>query len=155
MRSRLVYLAANSTSRTLWSLRFAAPAHSPRRFVSFLSAAGRTTTAAMGQKGLQIIAAVVIGNFIIRLDLPQRHDHNPAFATDRLGIGSAGVVDVTGHIPARRSVDHPSLVEGEHISGTARFAPVGFLGANAAATIGGDVGAALDWLGCEQAKTGH
>src|SRR6516165_7294829 len=44
---------------------FAARAHSLPRL---LSAAGRTPTAATGEKRLQILAAIVIGNFLIGLD---------------------------------------------------------------------------------------
>jgi hypothetical protein len=48
-----------------------------------------------------------------------------------------------------------ALVEFEHVSCAARFAPVRFLCGNAAAAIGRDVSASLDRLCREQTEPGH
>jgi hypothetical protein len=136
------------------STPFGASAYSPT-LKRFLSAACQATTAAICQKGLQIVLAVVIRNFLLWLDLMQRHDHNPALATHRLCIRPTGMVDVACHIPSRRSVDYPSLVEREHVSCAQSLTPVRFLCGNAAAAIGRDAGSSLYSLCRKQAKPGH
>ena len=54
------------------------------------------------------------------------------------------MIDVTGHVPSRRAIDGPSLVDLERIFGAARLTPIGFLSGNARAAIGRDIGGTLD-----------
>jgi len=132
----------------------ASAAHSPALKRSPPVARG-ATTAAIGQKGLQILSAVVIGNFLTRFDLTQCHDHNPAAAAHRFRIRSTGVVYVSRHIPSRRSVDDPLVVEREHVSGAPRLTSIGFFRSNAAAAISCDVDSSLYSLCREQTKPSH
>src|SRR5436309_1745362 len=64
------------------------------------------------------------------------------------------MVDIAGQVPARRAVDAPSAVDGEHVSGAARLAPLGLWGRDAHPAVGRDIAAALDRLGGEQAEAG-
>jgi hypothetical protein len=117
-----------------------------------LSAACGATAAAILQKVLQVVPAIVVGDFLPRLDSAQSHDHDPAPASDWFCIRPTGMIDVTGQVPARRAIDGPSLVDLELIFGAACLTPVGFLGGNAPAAIGRDVDPALDWLCREQTE---
>jgi hypothetical protein len=56
------------------------------------------------------------------------------------------MIDVTGHIPSRRAIDGPPLVELELILGTACLTPISLLSGNAPAAIGRDVDSLLNWL---------
>jgi len=65
------------------------------------------------------------------------------------------MIDVTCQVPSRRAVDGPSLIQLELISGAAYLTPIGFLGGNAPAAIGRDIGSSLDWLGREQTEPSY
>ena len=56
------------------------------------------------------------------------------------------MIDVTGHVPSRRAIDGPSLVDFELIFGAACLTPIGLLSSNAPAAIGRDIDPSLDWL---------
>jgi hypothetical protein len=56
------------------------------------------------------------------------------------------MIDVTGKVPSRRAVHGPLLVDLELIFGAACLTPIGFLGGNAPAAIGGYIHPSLDWL---------
>jgi hypothetical protein len=125
-----------------------------RRRAAFFSACC-TAAARTVEKAVQIFSSVVVGDFLSRLDTAQCDDCDTALAPHRLRIRSAGMVDVTRHIPSRRAIDSPPAVEFEHISCAPCLAPVCFLGGNAAAAIGGDMGVSRDPLCCEQTEPGH
>lgn len=119
---------------------------------SSLSTACCATAAAILQKALHILPPIVVGNFLPRLYSPQRHDHYAAPASYRLCIRPTAMIDVTCHVPSRRAVDGPSLIELKLISGAACLTPIGFLGGNAPAAIGRDIDPSLDWLCREQTE---
>src|SRR5215472_19241891 len=56
------------------------------------------------------------------------------------------MIDVTGHVPSRRAIDGPSLVDLELIFGAACLTLIGFLSGKAPAAIGRDIDRSLDWL---------
>ena len=133
---------------------FAAAARSPAT-KSSLSATRWATAAAILQKVLQVLPPIVVGDFLPGLDSAQSHDHDPAPASDRLCIRPTAMIDVTGHVPSRRAVDGPSVVELELISGAACLTSVSFLGGQASAAIGRDMDSSLDGLCREQTEPSH
>src|SRR5215831_17184286 len=62
------------------------------------------------------------------------------------------MIDVTGHVPSRRAIDGPSLVDLELIFGAACLTPIGFLSSKAPAAIGRDIDPSLDWLCRKQSE---
>src|ERR1700734_3008530 len=117
-----------------------------------LAAAVVAAAAAFLQKKFQIFLAIVVGDFLARLDIAQRYDDDAAIASHRFGVRPAGVIEVARHVRSRRTVDGHALVDLEHVARAARFEAVGFLGVHAPAAIGRDSGPALDRLGREQPK---
>jgi len=105
---------------------------------------------------LEILVAVVEGDFLARHDRPQRHQHDAAFARNRFRIRPAAVIGVTAEIPSRRAVDGPGSVELEHVFGAEpALALVRFRGGNARAAVADDGCFARDRFGGEQAKAGR
>src|SRR5262245_15745533 len=64
------------------------------------------------------------------------------------------MIDVTRHVPSRRTVDGPALGEFEHVSCAARLAPIRFFTGDAPAAIGRDIGTALDRFYREKTQSG-
>jgi hypothetical protein len=134
-----------------WRGSLALPPYlAPRATKSSLSAARCAMAAIFLQKVLQILPPIVEGNFLPRLDSTQCYDHYPAPSSHWFCIRSAGMIDVTCHVPPRRAVDGPSLVELEHISRAARLAPISFLCGNAPAAVGRDIDPSFNRLCREQ-----
>src|SRR5215468_1783567 len=117
-----------------------------------LGAACGATAAAVFYEVVEIFAAIVVGYFLPKIDTAQRDKHDSPLAQHRLGIRPAGMIDITRHIPSWGTVHNPSAVEFEHIFRTPSFASIRFLGGNAPATVGRDIGGPLDRLGCEQTE---
>ena len=113
---------------------------------SSLSAACRTTVATILQKVLPILPSIVVGDFLAWLDSAQCHDHDPTPSSDWFCIWPTGMIDITGHVPSRRAIDGPSLVDLELIFGAACLTPIGFLSGNAPAAISRDIDPSLKWL---------
>ncbi len=128
------------------------PCRSLRPANGCFCAAGGAPAAAVPDEVVEIFAAVVVGYLLPRCDGAQRHEHDPTVARYRLCIRPAGMIHVARHVPSWGTVDRPSAVEFEHIFGASSLASLGFLGRNARAAIGRDVGGSLDQLRCEQAE---
>src|SRR5580698_8712847 len=131
----------------------------PRRS-TLLPALGRPPAAAMiaaaaalRDEVFQILFAVVVGDFLARLDMAQRHDDDAAVAAHRFGVRLAGMIEVTRYVPSRRAVDGHAFVHLKHIARAARFEAVGFLRRHPPAATGRDIGPAFDRPGREQAKS--
>jgi hypothetical protein len=120
-----------------------------------LYAASCATASATPDEVVEIFLSIVVGYFLSRRDVTQGYNHHPSLARYRLRIRPAGMVYVTRHVPSRRAVDGPFAVEFEHIFGALSLALLGFLGRNAPAAIGRDIGASLDHFRREQAEPGR
>src|SRR6266478_1731559 len=97
-RSRLGALAA-----------LAFPASLARRaHDQFLLMAGRTPAAVLLDERIEIIAAVVVGDLVARIDRLDRTDQDLALLHIGFGVRPAGMVDVARDVLAARSVDCPT-----------------------------------------------
>src|SRR5262245_46797062 len=79
--------------------------------------AGRTLAAVLLDERIEIVAAVVVGDLVPRVDGLDRADQNLVFLDIRLGVRPAGMVDVAGDVLAARAVDGPAVVDLEQILG--------------------------------------
>src|SRR4029077_20931074 len=102
--------------------------------------------------GVEVVLAVVVGDLVARLDVPDRLDPDAARAGHRIGVRPAGMVDVARQVRARRAVDGPARIHLE---------PVAIVGALVALLVGqqragvlDDVFVLADRLGREHAKPG-
>src|SRR6516165_7053954 len=79
--------------------------------------AGAAFAADRLEVGLEVIGAVVVVDFLARLDVLDRTDENLALARFDIafGVRLAGVIDVAGDVLAHRTVDGPAVVEFEQI----------------------------------------
>src|SRR5262249_2198732 len=107
------------------------------------------------EEAVEIVAAVVVGDLIARLDVLDRtDDHHAALAAegarpaDHIGFGirPAGMVGIARRIAAARPVHGPAAVELVHVARAARLQAVRLLVGDAAALVFGDNGALLDRL---------
>src|SRR5581483_9712960 len=104
--------------------------------------------------GLEVIGAVIVIDFLARLDVLDRADENLSFARPdvALRVRPAGVIDVTGDVLADRTIDGPAIVELEQVFVFDRV--VFFLFAiQQRPKIADDFGALLDPFGGEEAKS--
>src|SRR6185437_590709 len=104
---------------------------------------------------LEIVDAVIVGDFLARLDVAQRADEHPVLDVVYFRIGIAGMVEIARYIAARRAVDGPAAVDFVKVKVAARLDLVGFLGGELAAFVFGDPEILADRSGGEQAKAGH
>src|SRR5215831_18534125 len=79
--------------------------------------AGRAFAAVFLDEGIEVVAAVVVGDLVARVDGPDRADQNLVLLDIGFGVRLAGMVDVAGDVPAARAVDGPTVVDLEQILG--------------------------------------
>lgn len=103
----------------------------------------------------EIVIAVVIGDFLVRLDISQRPDEHAAAIGVGLCVRIAGMIGVAGDIAARGAIDGDPRVDLVEVAVAAPFEPAGFLGTHARAFIFGDFFALLDRPNGKQAEAGE
>src|SRR5262249_47887897 len=101
------------------------------------------------EEAVEIVAAVVVGDLVTRLDVPDRaDDHHAALAAlgaraaDDVGFGvrPTGMVGVACDVAAARSVHGPAAVELVHVARAACLQEIRHLVGDAAALVFGDDG---------------
>lgn len=100
---------------------------------------------------LDVIAAVVIGDLVPQLDVPDRTDLDRMLDEIDLGIGPARVVDVARPVPAGGAIDGPARVDLEEIAVTK---VVGSFGVDLPAAVAHDKLALADRYAGEEAQAG-
>src|SRR5262245_62283621 len=79
--------------------------------------AGHTLAAALLDEGVEVVAAVVVGDLVTGVDGLDRADQNLVLLDIRFGVRPAGMVDVAGDVLAARAVDGPAVVDLEQVLG--------------------------------------
>src|SRR5882672_7794240 len=79
--------------------------------------AGRTPAAVILDERIEIVAAVIVGDLVARIDGLDRADQDLALLHIGFGVWPAGMVDVARDVLAARSVDSPTGVDLEQILG--------------------------------------
>src|SRR5215468_10807733 len=79
--------------------------------------AGGAPAAAILDEGIEIVAAIIVGDLVARMDRLDRGNQDLAFLDISLGVRPAGVVDVARDVLAARSIDGPTGVDLEQILG--------------------------------------
>src|SRR5215510_6312302 len=79
--------------------------------------AGRTLAAVLLDEGIEIVAAVIVGDLVARIDRLDGGDQDLALLDIGLGVRPAGVVNVARDVLAARSIDGPTSVDLEQILG--------------------------------------
>jgi len=92
----------------------------------------------------KIIVAVIVGDFLIRLDIAHRADEHAAAIGERFGIRVAGMIGVTGQVAARCAIDGDARIDLVKIAIAAPLKPSGFRGADTRAFVFGDFFALFD-----------
>lgn len=93
---------------------------------------------------LEIVGAVIVGDFLVRLDVAHRADkHAPAIGVS-FRIRIAGMVGVARDIAARRTVNGDARIDFVKVAIAASLEPSGLLGADARPLVLGDSLALLD-----------
>ena len=99
--------------------------------------------------GIEIVAAVIVGDLVARIDRLDRGDQDLALLHIGFGVRPAGVVDVARDVLAARSVDGPTGVDLEQILGVKLVRdPVG----QHAADVPDNEASPADQLGGEEAQ---
>ena len=115
------------------------------------SAASSTQTAAFFEEQLEILVAVVEGDFLARHDRPQSHRAPPGLCARPVPHWAGSCDWRNGRIPSRRAVDGPGAVELEHVFGTEpALALMRLRGGNARTAIADDGCSACDRFGGER-----
>ena len=91
---------------------------------------------------IEIIAAIVIGDLVPRLDVLDRTDLDHVFHEIDFRIGSAGMIDIARPVSAAGAVNGPAAVDLEQV---ACIELVGDFGRNLAAAVANDELPLLDW----------
>src|SRR6185437_11736382 len=99
----------------------------------------------------EVIDAIVVGDFLARLDVAQRPDEHPVLDVVYFRVGIAGMIEVARDIAARRAVDGPAAVDFVEVQVAARLDLVGFLGGELAALVFGNPKIFADRPGGENA----
>src|SRR5262245_41449391 len=113
--------------------------------------AGRAPAAVVLDESVEVVAAVVVGDLITRVDGPDRADQDLVLFDIRFSVRPAGMVDVAGDILAARAVDGPAIVDLEQIFG---IELVGDPVVQLLAAIADDEASPADQLGGEKAEAG-
>src|SRR6185295_2074385 len=102
--------------------------------------AGGAFAADRPNDGAEILAPIIVGDFLARLDRPQCAQDDGA-TTDHHGfrIRPAGMVGIAPEIAARRAVDRPLVVELEHVFGAEALLHFRAVVANSAPRIADDL----------------
>src|SRR2546428_8744118 len=79
--------------------------------------AGGAPAAVILDESVEIVAAVIVGDLVARMDRLDRADQDLALLHIGLGVRPAGMVDVACDVLAARSVDGPTGVDLEQILG--------------------------------------
>src|SRR6185312_2922957 len=104
---------------------------------------------------LEVIDAVIVGEFLARLDGARRVDED-ALAADRgVGIRIAGVIEVARDVAAALAVDGPAAVDLEQIAVAARLGLFRRLHVEQRPLVLGDARPLLDRLCREEAEAGE
>ena len=103
----------------------------------------------------EIVIAVVIGDFLARLDISQRPDEHAAAIGVGLCVRIAGMIGVAGDITARGAIDGDPRVDLVEVAVAAPLELAGFLGTHTRAFIFGDFFTLLDRPNGEQAEAGE
>src|SRR3954447_10030958 len=77
--------------------------------------AGGAPAAVVLDEGIEIVAAIIVGDLVARMDRLDRADQDLALLHVGFGIRPAGMVDVARDVLAARSVDRPTGVDLEQI----------------------------------------
>lgn len=72
-------------------------------------------------KGVDIVAAIVIGDFVTGLDVLDRTDLDHVLHEIDFGVRPAGMIDIAGLIASAGTIDRPAIVDLEQISSVERF----------------------------------
>jgi len=113
--------------------------------------AGRALAAVLLDEGVEIVAAVVVGDLVARVDGPDRADQNLVLLDIGFGVRLAGMVDVAGDVPAARAVGGSTVVDLGQVLGIELVRdPVGQL----LAGIVDDEASSTNELGGEKAEAG-
>src|SRR5262249_21207020 len=99
--------------------------------------------------GIEIVAAVIVGDLVARMDGLDRADQNLALLHIGFGVRPAGMVDIARDVLAARSVDGPTGVDLEKVLGVE---PVGRSGGPHAAGVPDNEASLADQLGGEEAQ---
>src|SRR4051812_49112708 len=102
-------------------------------------------------ESVDIVAAVVIGDLVIGLDVLDRTDLDHVLDEIDFRIGPAGVIDIAGQIAPGGAVDRPAVVDLEQIPGVH---DLGVFGADLLAAIPDNESALLDRSAGEEAEPG-
>src|SRR6185437_5194258 len=103
----------------------------------------------------KVIDAVIIGDFLARLDNAQRADEHPVPDVVDFGVRITGMVEVARDVAARGAVDGPAAVDLVEVKIAARLDFVGFLGGELGPHVFGDPEAFADRPCGENAKSGE
>src|SRR6266568_2145064 len=118
----------------------------------FFHATGAATAVRLDEQ-LEILLAIVVGDFFARFDRLDGAQDRLALADRAFGVRPAGMVGIAADITARRAVDGPAAVDLEHVAGAGcALARLGFTRRNALAGIFDDDRATPDRGGREQAE---
>src|SRR5262245_7612489 len=79
--------------------------------------AGCAPAAVLLDEGVEVVATVVVGDLVARVDGLDRADQNLVLLDIRFGVRPAGMVDVAGDVLAARAIDGPAVVDLEQVLG--------------------------------------
>src|SRR6185312_11323943 len=104
---------------------------------------------------LEVIGAVIVNDFLTRLDVAQRLDEHPAAPDDRFGVGIAGMIEIARDVAVRGAVDGAVFADLVEVAVAAPFGPVGFLLREDRPLVFGDAEPLLDRTRGENAEPGE
>ncbi len=81
-----------------------------------LVGAFHTTATEFLDEALEVVFAVVVGDFLSLLDVTLGHDKDATPTVEGLAVGTAGVVGVAGGVVARTAIYVPAGIHIEHIA---------------------------------------
>ena len=111
--------------------------------------AGGAPAAVVLDEGIEIVAAIIVGDLVARMDRLDRADQDLALLNIGFGVRPAGMVDVARDVLAARSVDRPTGVDLEQILGVKLIRD---LVGQHAADVSDNEASLADELGGEQAQ---
>ena len=100
-------------------------------------------------EGIEIIAAIVIGDLVPGLDVLDRTNLDRVFHEINFGIRSARMIDIARPVSAAGAVDGPAAVDLEEIAG---IELVGDFGSNLPPAVANDELALPDWDAGEETQ---
>src|SRR5690348_17259091 len=103
----------------------------------------------------EIVGAVVVGDFLVRLDVTKRPDEHATTISIAFRVRIAGMIGVAREIAARRAVDGDAGVYLVEVAIAAPFAAAGFLRTDTRTFVFDDLFPFLDPAGGEEAEPGE